>query len=425
MKNLFLKCFGWIFALCIIVLHFSDEWKFALPCNVTAVRDSVSESFFWNNLDFYGIVAVVLSLFSLWYTFRAYVSQSQTENNTRNVPIKDQVSKFCDLNRHEYRNLVVAVSTAVKFFAEANRENGARISYPSESHVLKLQAAPEDFVLDINPEMAATVSEMRLLLRNYNIEISVACDHLTRRSINDEAVIRDYDNLIYKPLFLVRKACNMEAKLNEEGPLGWGKRIMLSLKKDKKTDGQKAEDEKARVRLLLSRSMEIMVYEHLTKLSTSLPKTLGVIEENKDGSAVFGKNLLYLKMISATAGLDMDGIDHTDAMKRSFEYLYDDEIVEGRDREKKVDGTLLWTWRYKAGDMYKAEKTDKALKQITSCLPALKRVAPDQLKWLDEYSAALVRIGNEEQIDFVQFFPLMLRMDVIAELKNIGMVDFG
>ena len=390
-----------------------------MPFNITAVRENVSESFLWNNLDFYGIVAVVFSLLSLWYTFRAFVSQSQTENNTRNVPIKDQVSKFCDLNRHEYRNLVAVVSTAVKFFAESNGKSGARTAYPSESHILKLQAAPEDFVLDINPEMAATVSEMRLLLRNYNIEITVACDHLTRRSINDEAVRQDYDNLIYKPLFLVRKACNMEAKLSEEESLGW-----FGQKDKKKTDERKTAEEKMRVRMLLLRSMEIIVYEHLTKLSTSLPKTLVAIEGNKDGSAVFGKELQYLKTISATVDLTMGAIDQAGALKHSFEYLYDDEIVEGRDRKNNMDGTLPWTWKYKAGDKYKAENTDKALKRIASCLPALKSVAPDQFKWLDEYSAALVRIGNEEQIDFVRFFPLMFRMDIVAELKNIGMVNF-
>lgn len=391
-----------------------------MPCEVTAVKKSASESFFWNNLDLYGIVAVVLALFSLAYTYLAYDSQSRTENNTRNVPIKDQVAKFCDLNRHEYRNLVAVVSTAVKFFAETNGKSGARISYPSESHILKLQAAPEDFVLDINPEMASTVSEMRLLLRNYNIEITVACDHLTRRSINDEAIRQDYDNLIFKPLFLVRKACNMEAKLSEEEPLG-----RFGRKDNKKTDEQKAAEERMRVRMLLLRSMEIIVYEHLTKLSTSLPKTLVAIEKNKDGSAVFGKEMLYLKMISATVDLTMNAIDQDDALKRSFEYLYDDEFVEGRDKKRNMDGTLLWTWKYKAGDRYKAEKTDKALERIASCLQALKRVASDQFKWLDEYSATLVRIRNEEQIDFVRFFPLMLRMDVVAELKNIGMVNFG
>lgn len=220
-SSLFWQCVSLVLFLCVVVLLFSDEWIVSWPAKVTAVKGDVNGSFFWSNLNFYGIVGVVLALFSLLYTFRSYVSQSQTESNTRNVPIKDQINKFRDLTRHEYRNLVVVLTTAMKFFADDNAKDGVRKAYPSESHILKLQAAPEDFVLDINPQMAATVSEMRLLLRNYNIEINVACNHLVRPAINDDAVYRDYDNLIFKPLFLVRNACNMEAQLKEEKDLCW------------------------------------------------------------------------------------------------------------------------------------------------------------------------------------------------------------
>lgn len=58
------------------------------------------------------------------------------------------------------------MATAVKFFSKENQLNGHRIAYPSEIHILKLQAGPDDFVLDVDSQIAGTVSEMRLLLRN-------------------------------------------------------------------------------------------------------------------------------------------------------------------------------------------------------------------------------------------------------------------
>ena len=186
-----------VIVLCVLVLCLSDKWESCIPSKmVPDYKESDNMvSFFWNDFNFYGIVATVLALFSLWYTFRAYRSQSLTESNTRNVSIEDQKNKFKDFARHEYRNLVVVMATAVKFFSKENQLDGHRTAYPSESHILKLQAGPEDFVLDIDSQMAATVSEMRLLLRNYNIEIEVACKHLQRAAINSDALYRDYDNL--------------------------------------------------------------------------------------------------------------------------------------------------------------------------------------------------------------------------------------
>lgn len=210
-----LACVVFVMLLCVLVLCLSDKWESCIPSKmVPDYKESDGMvSFFWNDFNFYGIVATVLALFSLWYTFLAYRSQSLTESNTRNVPIEDQVNRFKDFARHEYRNLVVVMATAVKLFSKENQSNGHRIAYPSESHLLKLQAGPEDFVLNIDSKIAARVSEMRLLLRNYNIEIEVACKHLQRVTINNDALYRDYDNLIFKPFFMLRNACEIEAKM--------------------------------------------------------------------------------------------------------------------------------------------------------------------------------------------------------------------
>lgn len=414
-SNLFWQCVSLVLFLCVVVLLFSDEWIVSWPAKVTAVKGDVNGSFFWSNLNFYGIVGVVLALFSLLYTFRSYVSQSQTESNTRNVPIKDQINKFRDLTRHEYRNLVVVLTTAMKFFADDNAKDGVRKSYPSESHILKLQAAPEDFVLDINPQMAATVSEMRLLLRNYNIEINVACNHLVRPAINDDAVYRDYDNLIFKPLFLVRNACNMEAELKEEEDLGWCKALVRRFVKDKSSQLPKEE----RVKTLLMRSIRIMIIEHVKKVAVNLSK---VIEElykmKKDSPEEFERYRKYFNVLDSNDGLILDSVDHTNALDRSFGYTF--RSIINYDYKKRK--TMLLQLRFADNEEFVVVRN--SVNAITTLLSDFKQLDPERFAWVYEYSRTLVSFQIESHFDFVKFFTMMLKMDVIVELRNIGMVNY-
>ena len=414
-STLFWQCVSVVLFLCVVVLLFSDEWIVSWPAKVTAVKGDVNGSFFWSNLNFYGIVGVVLALFSLLYTFRSYVSQSQTESNTRNVPIKDQINKFRDLTRHEYRNLVVVLATAIKFFADDNAKDGMRKAYPSESHILKLQAAPEDFVLDINPQMAATVSEMRLLLRNYNIEINVACNHLSRPAINDDAVYRDYDNLIFKPLFLVRNACNMEAELKEEENLGWFKTLVRHYVKDKRSQQPKEE----RVKALLMRSIRIMIIEHVKKAAVNLPKVIEELNKmQKDSPEEYERYRKYFNVLDLNEELILEPVDHTNALDRSFGYTFRSMI----NYDSKKHKTMSLQLRF-ADDKEFVVARD-SIKAITPLLPDFKQLDPERFAWLDEYSRALVRFQIENHFDFVKFFTMMLKMDVIVELRNIGMVNY-
>lgn len=414
-SNLFWQCISLVLFLCVVVLLFSDEWIVSWPAKVTAVKGDVNGSFFWSNLNFYGIVGVVLALFSLLYTFRSYVSQSQTESNTRNVPIKDQINKFRDLTRHEYRNLVVVLTTAMKFFADGNAKDGMRKAYPSESHILKLQAAPEDFVLDINPQMAATVSEMRLLLRNYNIEINVACNHLVRPAINDDAVYRDYDNLIFKPLFLVRNACNMEALLNEEENLCWRE----AFKRHFHISKQPEQTKQQRVDALLVRSIKIIVKEHLKKIAINLPKVVDELARmQKNSPEEYEQYRQYFNVLTSNDGLTLKAVDHTNALDRSFGYIFRDMI----DYDKNQRKSMLWKWGNELDDDYISVLD--SIRDIKPVLADFKQLDAERMAWVEEYMSALVKVQANNRFDFVKFFALMLKMDVIVELRNIGMVNY-
>ena len=310
-----------VIVLCVLVLCLSDKWESCIPSKmVPDYKESDGRvSFFWNDFNFYGIVATVLALFSLWYTFRAYRSQSLTESNTRNVSIEDQKSRFEDLARHEYRNLVVVLSTAVKYFSKANQSGGQRLEYPSESHILKLQTAPEDYVLDIGPQIAAIASEMRLLLRNYNIEIGVAHDHLLRRSINLGVMEADYDNLIFKPLFLVSNSCRMDSLLSSV--VG---NLRLSIVEVQRNVEKTHKDNKLTPKdLFLLRSLELMLIEHLNKLPKALKNVVDKMNKWKDNTDKHSKYLSYFKSLKESDGFELE-CDHTDALKRSFGTAYGD-----------------------------------------------------------------------------------------------------
>ena len=372
-------------------------------------------SFFWSNFNFYGIVATVLALFSLWYTFRAYRSQSLTESNTRNVSIEDQKSRFEDLARHEYRNLVVVLSTAVKYFSKANQSGGQRLEYPSESHILKLQTAPEDYVLDIGPQIAAIASEMRLLLRNYNIEIGVAHDHLLRRSINLGVMEADYDNLIFKPLFLVSNSCRMDSMLCSV--VG---NLRLSIVEVQRDVEKSHKDNKLTPKdLFLLRSLELMLIEHLNKLPKALKNVVDKMNKWKDNTDKHSKYLSYFRSLMKTDGLKLE-CDHTDALDRSFCTAYG-KLVETFEKDGKDGKTLNCKWNYKSGEN---SETEKEINDVLKILPSLKNISPKNFEWIEAYKNVLQTIKNKEAFDLVQFFPLMLKMDIMAELPKIGMVNY-
>lgn len=393
-----------VIVLCVLVLCLSDKWESCIPSKmVPDYKESDGMvSFFWNDFNFYGIVATVLALFSLWYTFLAYRSQSLTESNTRNVPIEDQVNRFKDFARHEYRNLVIVMATAVKLFSKENQSNGHRIAYPSESHLLKLQAGPEDFVLNIDSKIAARVSEMRLLLRNYNIEIEVACKHLQRVTINNDALYRDYDNLIFKPFFMLRKTCEIEAKM------------MMPQVKNK----SQKEREQEYVEALVYRSIEIMIIEHLLKLPYTLECFLNELNRCMNSANVNEptKYFQYFELFANDKDVFLE-CDKFATLHRSFLYLF-------RIMHKENGGykTLPYTCNF---DQYKPDfEFEEHIDGILNMLPDLQKISPKKIKWFEQYKDTLNKIKVKEQFDFMQFFPLMLMMDILAELPKIGMVNY-
>lgn len=380
----------------------------AAPQVAVVVAEDHSTDFSLNNITVIGTLAFVISLASMIYTYLSYTSQRSTEKNTKNVPIEDQRNKFKDLSRHEYRNLVCGLSAAIKFFDSANGEEQHRHTYPSESNLLKMKVQPEDVVMEINPSVAASVAELRLLLRNYNIEIDVASQHLSRQTIIDSALHQDFDNLLFKPLFLVKRAYALE---NDLVRLSSRRRRLFKqeiLPTDICND-------------LFLRTVCTIVQEHFSKIKTGLGNLLQKPEL-----------LRFLSLLDKADGLNFGEADHTNAIKRSVSFLLKDiPLPEGsqshtlhlqaKDPKKK---NVAQCNSHFAIDKQEFDKLNDNVANLLALIDELKTIQPDAYAKLAGYEAQVKNFSTSMCLNFMEFFPIMLQLDAIVELRNIGMVNF-
>ncbi len=362
--------------------------------NVVVTEDH-STDFDFNNVTVVGVVAFLISLGSLFYTYQSYRSQRSTEANTMNVPIEHQRNKFKDLSRHTYRNLVCTLSAAIKFFDTANGEERQRLTYPSESNMLKLEVQPEDVVMEINPSLAASVSELRLLLRNYNIEIEVATQHLSRQTISDSALNQDFDNLLFKPLYLVKRTYSLENDL-----------VALTNKKSTNINNE-----------LLHRTMSTIVQEHFSKVCSGLRQFMDRGE------------MRHIGLLDASGEACFLGVDHTAALRRAIDFLFkgsytfDALPVLHFTMKNNADPAPAHAITCLLGkDDYNRLLDNTA--GVIELIDKAKEDNPEVFKHLATYRAMASRFLSSKEISFADFFLVALRLDAIIELPKIGMVNF-
>ncbi len=345
----------------------------SVPIPVVVERDDSSD-FVKDDFNLYGIIALIVAIFSLIIAIITWIAQYKTEKHTKNVPIKDQREKFKDLSRHEYRNLCCALASAIKFFDQANGSEKKRIGYPSESNLQKLKVEPEDIVLSIDSDVAAMIVEMRLLLRNYNIEIDVASQHLAKKSISDDAIHQDYDNILFKPLYLVKRAYDLEIAIVNRGT-----------RKSKRTDKNS----------LLERTMLTIVSEHLSKIKSSLPRYA------KDG------NPSFVSKLKEVVGYQYPFADYTNAIERSLNFLL------RLDDKRDLRTTLKLTNAIK-----------QSITEVKDVIKNVQKKAPEIYSNITKYEDMLDSMSASTVIDFMSIFPTMLAIDAIVETVNIGMVNY-
>lgn len=177
------------------------------------IAKNTKEDFWESGWTFFALITLFISIFT-------FCAQLRTERHTKNVSIKSQIGMLDDLPRHFYRNLVCTVAMLLKYRHKdnINTTTGTFKTYPSEANVMKLQTLPEEFILPIDMGTNNIFDEMheqKLLFKNYNIEVASASEHFSRKHSKEKSLVNDYDNLLFKPIFLIKNLCKLYGMLKK------------------------------------------------------------------------------------------------------------------------------------------------------------------------------------------------------------------
>ncbi len=153
----------------------------------------------WFNL-FLAIIALGVACFSAVFDVKGFLASKRTADNVERVSLDVQMAQFNDLTRHLYRNLICTLA-----FTKKTLDNTSY--YPSEEHLLKLKVLPEDIIhlekYNNNTTIYEKMHELKILLRNYDIEIETALTHLKNGKVN--IIHNDLDSLTFKPIYLIKR----------------------------------------------------------------------------------------------------------------------------------------------------------------------------------------------------------------------------
>ena len=148
------------------------------------------------------VVSAVIAWRAYLYTKKTFDSQQKTEENTSRLTENQQYNLLLDMIRHLYRNFVVSYGLKEKM-----RIQGYTY-YPSEEHLQKLKVNLNDIHLELfyrKEELHKKMNELYLMLRNYNLEIDVFCNHFKNPTIDEKTKDRDLGTLVHKCALLTEK----------------------------------------------------------------------------------------------------------------------------------------------------------------------------------------------------------------------------
>lgn len=183
------------------------------------IEDNTRHNLLKDDWNLFGLIATVIAFASMLFAGRTLSAQKKTEEHTQKAPKSAQMGVLKDMPRHFYRNLACTCAALMKFRAKENISGGKRKQYPSEANMLKLTTLPDEFILPIDTtktEVYQKMHEEKLLFRNYNSEINVASNHFSKQSISDSSLQNDYDNLLFKPFYLISRMFELQDILSDE-----------------------------------------------------------------------------------------------------------------------------------------------------------------------------------------------------------------
>lgn len=355
------------------------------------------------------LFALLTFLISLLVSLFTSLMQWRTERHTKNVGIGSQLGVLDDLPRHFYRNLVCTVAMLIRYRHADNRNaySGTFHTYPSEANVMKLQTLPEEFILPIDMGTDKVFDEMheqKLLFKNYNIEVASASKHFSCKHIHEKSLVNDYDNLLFKPLYLITRLCNLYEML-----------------KDSK---EWTRDE------YVSNVACTFVMEHFCKLSLGKfkygiqGKYLQDIKGNKDF-------VEYIRYDMSTRYDAPDVPIYSNGIERSADFLLGlykkcepKRFISRADDKYVIDSCRFKEYFLK---VKKEEIDEKKKREIIgdvwgSIEETMKKYGLEETVYADAIRSYL-EFWQQNEWDLKELLYNMLKMDAILELPLIGMIE--
>ena len=364
-------------------LVMSDEYGAILQ-----VENNTRPHWYSDDWNLFGIFTFIVALISAFYAYVTYRAQKNTELHTTNAPIGVQLSTLKDLPRHFYRNLVCTCAMILKYNFSGKKGD----LYPSEGNMWKLQTLPDDVVLPIDVDTDKEdnayqhMHELRLLLRNYNVEVQVASEHVARQGIMEETLTQDFGNLLYKPLFLIRNTFNFKRSLNKE-----------SLPDDYK------------VKYVLD-AISRMIQEHFKKL-----------QESANFKCLFEKGTTaYLAIVMPKGKVDLSIFDKGGDILRSIEYLL-------KYTGDKVSPKVKTLKRHDVIDESSAILSINNAEEFTQfCISKdfIKAGEEPKAAALYPHLAPYLNYLHKPDWDTVAILKFILAIDAAIETNRIGMVNY-
>lgn len=175
-----------------------DIWlRGNLPPDAWSLHNLATDAFDWE------WIAAFLAVVSLAVAVGMAYWQYRTEKNTMKITPEGQVGLLMDFIRHFYANLLVTQALKCKLAGKYESH------YPSEEHLRKLAVDTEALHPDAFYSMKEkynSIHELLLLIRNYNIEVGTAENHLCSPTIPVRFKERDFSTLVFKPGLIAQKA---------------------------------------------------------------------------------------------------------------------------------------------------------------------------------------------------------------------------
>lgn len=355
-----------------------------------------------------------VAFFSLVFAAVTYMAQHKTEKHTQKAPKKAQLGVLKDLPRHFYRNLACTCASHIKFRSQTPTSGGLRLCYPSEANILKLSTLPDEFILPIDSgsdPVYRKMHEEKLLFKNYNLEVEVAAKHFAIKGITDTSLTNDYDNLLFKPLFLITRMLEFQDMIT----------------KDEKNDSVNG----------VVYAIYAFVKEHLEKLGFT------AFIDNNNNEISFVKSITADKNFVSLIGIKDDSIERS--LKMLLKYKkFDGEEIEFLKRRRNADGEFdgkgtinkeVFVTCFK--NWYEAEALDKTTKGVDSLDKVLRvscindfanefnngKVNP---KIRTAYNAVKFYFSfmQKDEWDVKDLLFTILKIDAILEMSKIGMIEY-